>query len=67
MQLATVFSGIGAPEQACRKIYGVNGFNIVFACDNGEIEIPQTYEQILELIKNKTNDDAQNSFPKFIL
>lgn len=64
MQLATVFSGIGAPEQACRKIYGVNGFNIVFACDNGEIEIPQTYEQILELIKNKTNDDAQNFISK---
>lgn len=67
MQLATVFSGIGAPEQACRKIYGVNGFNIVFACDNGEIEIPQTYEQILELIKIKQMTMHKISFPKFIL
>lgn len=60
MQLATVFSGIGAPEQACRNIYGLNGFDIVFACDNGEIEISQSENQIRNLIKNMTEKEAQN-------
>lgn len=37
IRLATVFSGIGAVEFACRRL-GINS-DIVFACDNGEIEI----------------------------
>ena len=37
LNIATVFSGIGAPEQAFKRL-GVNT-NIVFACDNGEVEI----------------------------
>jgi DNA (cytosine-5)-methyltransferase 1 len=56
INVATVFSGIGAPEQALKKL----GFklNIIFACDNGEIEIKETAEEIKEKIKNMTNNKA---------
>lgn len=37
LNVATVFSGIGAPEQAFKRM-GVDT-HIVFACDNGEVEI----------------------------
>jgi DNA (cytosine-5)-methyltransferase 1 len=44
LNVASVFSGIGAPEQAMLKL-GIKT-NIVFACDNGEIEIKETDEEI---------------------
>lgn len=44
LQIGTVFSGIGAFEQALLK-KGIP-FNILFACDNGEIELKQTYEEL---------------------
>lgn len=37
MKLATVFSGIGAIEQALHRM-GIN-YEIVFACDNGDVEL----------------------------
>ena len=37
MRLATVFSGIGAIEQALRRL-GID-YEIVFACDNGDVEL----------------------------
>lgn len=37
MKLATVFSGIGAIEQALIRL-GVD-FDVVFACDNGDVEL----------------------------
>ena len=37
MKLATVFSGIGAIEQALRRL-GID-YDVVFACDNGDVEI----------------------------
>lgn len=37
MRLATVFSGIGAIEQALRRI-GIQ-YDVVFACDNGDVEL----------------------------
>lgn len=58
INIGTVFSGIGAPEQALIKM----GFqpNILFACDNGEIEIHQSVEEINTKIRNmgldKTNE-----------
>ena len=44
LNIGTVFSGIGAPEQALIKL----GYklNILFACDNGEIEIKTPVEDI---------------------
>lgn len=37
MRLATVFSGIGSIEQALKRM-GID-FEIVFACDNGDVEL----------------------------
>lgn len=37
MRLATVFSGIGAIEQALHRL-GIE-YNVVFACDNGDVEL----------------------------
>ena len=48
LRLATVFSGIGAPEHALKKL-GIPT-EIVFACDNGEREIKQTKEEILKMM-----------------
>lgn len=56
INFGSVFSGIGAPEQALQKL-GVKT-NIVFACDNGEIEIKETSEEIKDLIKGLSIDDA---------
>ena len=50
IRIATVFSGIGAPEQALKQL-GVD-HKIVFACDNGERYLKQTAEEIEQLIKD---------------
>lgn len=47
MKLATVFSGIGAIEQALHRM-GID-YEIVFACDNGDVE--------LNLLEGKELDD----------
>ncbi len=49
LQVATVFSGIGAPEFALRRL-GIP-HDIVFACDNGEIDMLQPEEEIAEALK----------------
>lgn len=48
IKLATLFSGIGAAEQALIKMNIEH--EIVFACDNGEIELKETEEEIKEKI-----------------
>lgn len=60
MRLATVFSGIGAPEQACRIVFGKAGYESVFACDNGERELDLSEEEIEKRISSKTINEAQN-------
>ena len=53
LNVATVFSGIGAPEQALNKM-GID-YRIVFACDNDEIELSKTYNEIInEFNKSKS-------------
>ena len=44
IKVATVFSGIGAPEQALKKLN--IDYDIVFACDNDEIELKESFEDI---------------------
>ena len=44
IKLATVFSGIGAPEEALKQLG--EEFEIVFACDNGERELSIDFETI---------------------
>ena len=46
IRLATVFSGVGAIEHAFLKLNVP--YEIVFACDNGERELTNSYEQIIE-------------------
>lgn len=50
IKLATVFSGIGAVEQAL-KLMG-NEFHITFACDNGERYIDESFKEDLEIINS---------------
>lgn len=57
INIATVFSGIGAPEEALQQM-GVN-FNIVFACDNGERELKIEFEQIEEATKDMSYAERQ--------
>ena len=49
LKLATLFSGIGAIEQAL-KIMNID-YEIKFACDNGERELPLNKEEIDQIIK----------------
>ena len=46
IRLATLFSGIGAIEQALLK--QKLDYKIIFACDNGERELPYSKEEILK-------------------
>ncbi len=49
LNLATAFSGIGAIEQALERLK--IDYNIVFACDNGEIELDIDTDKELKKIK----------------
>ncbi len=58
LRLATVFSGIGAIEQALKRLHVEH--EIVFACDNGEIIIDIDTEQELDKIrKMKTQEEKR--------
>lgn len=50
LKVATVFSGIGAIEQALKRLNIEH--EIIFACDNGERKIDIDYEKEFEKIKN---------------
>jgi DNA (cytosine-5)-methyltransferase 1 len=50
LRVATVFSGIGAPEQALRKLN--RDYKIVFACDNGERTLDSSFDEIIEKTQN---------------
>ena len=53
LQIATVFSGIGAPEQALNKMN--IDYDIVFACDNDEIELKESKQDIEKIIEGLSN------------
>lgn len=57
IQLGTLFSGIGAIEQAFEKMN--LDHEIVFACDNGERELKESKEEIEELFMRKTDIDKE--------
>ena len=50
IKLGTVFSGIGAIEQALIRLN--IDHEIIFACDNGDVEIDVDYDKELNKIKN---------------
>ena len=49
LKVATIFSGIGAPEQALKRM-DVD-YNLIFACDNGDRLINIDYDKEFENIK----------------
>lgn len=64
INIGTVFSGIGAPEHALIKM----GYkpNILFACDNGEIEINKSFDDLVKMIKKYASNNQQNEYIKKI-
>lgn len=54
IRIATVFSGIGAAEQALQQL-GVE-HKIVFACDNGERYLKQSFEEISGILDNFSSE-----------
>ena len=63
INIATVFSGIGAFEQCLNKL-GVD-YNVVFACDNGERILTKTYDEIIEYGKeNNFSNEELNEYVK---
>jgi len=58
IRIATVFSGIGAAEQALQQL-GLE-HEIVFACDNGERYLKQTEEEIRTLITSNPEKGVEN-------
>jgi DNA (cytosine-5)-methyltransferase 1 len=62
IKIATVFSGIGAPEQALKKI-GLP-FEIVFACDNGERTLELDGEKLRAFFQSK--GIAQSEWPSAV-
>ena len=60
--LATVFSGIGSPEQALIRL-GVP-HKVLFACDNGERLIEVDYEAEMKHVKTLNTRKLQNTIKK---
>lgn len=58
LKLATIFSGIGAIEQALHKM-GIP-YDIMFACDNGERELKMDYETIMRNTYGMNKKDIKN-------
>jgi DNA (cytosine-5)-methyltransferase 1 len=57
IRLGTVFSGIGAIEQAFKQLKIEH--RVVFACDNGERELELDFEEINKIIKENPSKDKQ--------
>ena len=62
IKLATVFSGIGAIEQAFKRL-GID-HEIVFACDNGDVEIDVDFDKEFNYIKNLDSTFEKNKYVK---
>ena len=60
IKLATLFSGIGAVEQALKRMN--IPFEIVFACDNGEIEIDIDEQLVKNAVFSLTNKKEKKAF-----
>lgn len=60
LKIATVFSGIGAPEQALKRM-GIN-YSIVFACDNGDRHIDIDYDKEFNAVKELSSPIAKKTY-----
>ena len=57
LNVATVFSGIGAVEQALKQLRVK--YKIKFACDNGERYLKLTYDEICELTSGLSKQEKE--------
>ena len=62
--IATVFSGIGSPEFALHRL-GLP-HKLIFACDNGEIELKESEDDLLKQMVGLSNQERQNLVSKFM-
>ena len=62
IKLATVFSGIGSIEHALKRMN--IDHEIVFACDNGERELKESREKILNETKKMSDKDVKEYIDK---
>ncbi len=63
IKLATVFSGIGSVEHALKQLNVDH--KLVFACDNGEREIKESFDDIMSFCKkNMYTNDQVNTYVK---
>lgn len=60
LKLATLFSGIGAVEQALIRMH--KDYEIVFACDNGEIEVDVEEEKIKQEVFSMNSKIEKKTF-----
>lgn len=60
LRLATVFSGIGAIEHALERMN--IPYHIVFACDNGDIELDISEDEIKEHLAKISNPEDKKRF-----
>ena len=60
INIATVFSGIGAPEFALKRLNYPH--KIVFACDNGDIDLIQNDETIVKELRNLTTLEERKNY-----
>lgn len=60
LQVATVFSGIGAPEQALIRL-GCD-YRLLFACDNGEREISYKHAEEFEHVRNLKSPEEKRKY-----
>lgn len=64
LKVATVFSGIGAPEFALKRLNIPH--EIVFACDNGEVEYAEKDEVILQKLNGLSTQQERKDYVKSI-
>ena len=62
IRIATVFSGIGAAEQALQQMEVEH--EIVFACDNGERYLKESVEEIEEYLKDVPYEEREKEISK---
>ena len=65
IKLATVFSGIGSIEWALKRLK-VN-HEIIFACDNGERYLTESFEDISKQLVGKTAKEVKEYIEKIYL
>ena len=60
LRVGTLFSGIGAPEQALKRL-GIN-YEIVFACDNGDITIDYNKDEEMAKIRSMKSKKEKKEY-----